>query len=892
MESVLSNADVVVGREGTPAYGGGLGKNMTEKAREARPKRRQQAAAATRADQRPRTPVEKHTTGDASLVGLSALQTLRLESHLMQTAQRQALVAQLGRLHGNRWLNRWHVTAGTLSSPLNPQMPQKKNRRKRWAQRQPKEEQPWLESDETETKAAKGVQAKAETGGADSIDEPVTEARIKLPGEGRPLPEGLRSEAEVGLGADFSTVRVHDSAEDLATAKSSNAKAFTYRDHIWTDSGASAVDRKLMAHEPVHAMQQLGSNRIVGQRIGPCIQRSEETDLIDEHTSWGNLNEARLGRGLLIRAQRNQYAFVGRVLNELGSTDRDDVAYEMMRQTTDDALNTFVGADAGRRMLDRLYDELTSGSVADEEQAQATRILTAKARTISTEQFATGVERAKIFPFRLPGLTVINDAPINAERRAGGRIWVRQPVRVLGTRQFRSETRTLPSKAFIGGIELPENEIIGVKMYDLGGEIHYRPALYLVQLSNETITTIYQAMGEAAALGLTLGSGALVGAGARAGWGARVLLWADRAATVLGTLTTIIREHRGWIISRFGESGRTFLRYVDMVQSAVMIYGGARALIGVGQLINGLRRSYRNWRSAAGQVESELSSSERAAVRGVSDQTDDFLENVDHLRRGDQPPGIAAAEEAAESVPSTRSAAQRPRGGGSTGIEEPHLAPRREAIYQTAIQIGGQRHLLKIERFAGRFRVVMCTQCGPLIFRLEAALQQQGPQMTRNLRGRLTRLRDRTREVERQLNSGRITQQEAQRRANQIAANLRDTARRHRGLEEIAPFREWRSVRGFEREISRLRPGERVAVANQMAQSRARIHGWRRDNRVSRLNNRTVYRDPNSRDYYSVDTQHGRFEHCNRHGVHQGEVDMDLYPTAPADPAGGHDLDV
>jgi hypothetical protein len=117
----------------------------------------------------------------------------------------------------------------------------------------------------------------------------------------------------------------------------------------------------------------------------------------------------------------------------------------------------------------------------------------------------------KRFPFRLPGLTVLNDAPIMAERRARGRVWVRMPVRVLGTQRFRPETSTLPTQVFISGIELPETEIIGVRMYDLGGELHVRPALYLVQLSNETDTRALEAMGEAAGIGLTLGTGALAG---------------------------------------------------------------------------------------------------------------------------------------------------------------------------------------------------------------------------------------------------------------------------------------------------------------------------------------------------------------------------------------------
>src|SRR6185437_4458188 len=124
------------------------------------------------------------------------------------------------------------------------------------------------------------------------------------------------------------------------------------------------------------------------------------------------------------------------------------------------------------------------------------------------------------------------DAPISAERRPGGRIWVRLPVRVLGTDMFRAETSTLPADAFTSGIELPEDQIVGVRLYDLGGVLVHRPALFLIQLANATDMQVLMTVVDVAALGLTLGSGALVAEGATLG--ARVLLAADRIAFAVG----------------------------------------------------------------------------------------------------------------------------------------------------------------------------------------------------------------------------------------------------------------------------------------------------------------------------------------------------------------------
>src|SRR5205814_2486863 len=75
--------------------------------------------------------------------------------------------------------------------------------------------------------------------------EGTMEARIQSPGGGRPLPEPMRRDMESGLGADFSNVRVHDTAGDRADADHLNAKAFTHGSNIWIGSSGSANDRQL-----------------------------------------------------------------------------------------------------------------------------------------------------------------------------------------------------------------------------------------------------------------------------------------------------------------------------------------------------------------------------------------------------------------------------------------------------------------------------------------------------------------------------------------------------------------------------------------------------------------------------------------------------------------------
>ena len=80
--------------------------------------------------------------------------------------------------------------------------------------------------------------------------------RVAEPGAGRPLPEAVRAFMEPRFGRDFSAVRVHDSPEDRHAARRIGARAFTHREHVWIGPDESASDRKLMAHELTHVVQQ------------------------------------------------------------------------------------------------------------------------------------------------------------------------------------------------------------------------------------------------------------------------------------------------------------------------------------------------------------------------------------------------------------------------------------------------------------------------------------------------------------------------------------------------------------------------------------------------------------------------------------------------------------
>jgi hypothetical protein len=95
---------------------------------------------------------------------------------------------------------------------------------------------------------------------------------------GRPLPGSERSFFEDRFGHDFSGVRIHTGASAAQAARSINARAFTYGNHVAFGADAyrpgSHVGDHLMAHELTHVVQQQGGG------AAPSVQRSPLDELM------------------------------------------------------------------------------------------------------------------------------------------------------------------------------------------------------------------------------------------------------------------------------------------------------------------------------------------------------------------------------------------------------------------------------------------------------------------------------------------------------------------------------------------------------------------------------------------------------------------------------------
>lgn len=94
----------------------------------------------------------------------------------------------------------------------------------------------------------------------------------------------------------------------------------------------------------------------------------------------------------------------------------------------------------------------------------------------------------------------------------------------------------------------------------------------------------------------------------------------------------------------------------------------------------------------------------------------------------------------------------------------------------------------------------------------------------------------------------------------------------------------------FEKRISKMTPEERIVAVEGKMGKVARRNDWKKNDRLSRMNRRTIYTDAAAGYHYSVDTQHGRLERLDRRGRHLGEFDIDLNQTKEADTSGRHNI--
>lgn len=104
-------------------------------------------------------------------------------------------------------------------------------------------------------------------GDASSVSPALEQKITASKGGGSPLPEGVRTNMESSMGADFSNVRVHTNSNAIGMSSQLGAQAFTHGNDIFFNSGKynpnNQTGQHLLAHELTHTVQQ-GNSKPTG----------------------------------------------------------------------------------------------------------------------------------------------------------------------------------------------------------------------------------------------------------------------------------------------------------------------------------------------------------------------------------------------------------------------------------------------------------------------------------------------------------------------------------------------------------------------------------------------------------------------------------------------------
>ncbi len=112
-----------------------------------------------------------------------------------------------------------------------------------------------LARDAQDAPAAGPAREEVAEGGDLQVSDKVT-SLIASPGSGAPMDPAVQAKVQPHLGADLSTVRVHQGPEVGGAASELQARAFTVGADIFLGEGESPADLELMAHEATHVVQQ------------------------------------------------------------------------------------------------------------------------------------------------------------------------------------------------------------------------------------------------------------------------------------------------------------------------------------------------------------------------------------------------------------------------------------------------------------------------------------------------------------------------------------------------------------------------------------------------------------------------------------------------------------
>ena len=164
-------------------------------------------------------------------------------------------------------------------------------------------------------------------------------------------------------------------------------KACAYATHakVYTDCGICELDKTFIKQLKVVFTPDAGDLwtkdglKQVVEALGRCFVRPFHFQMIiDRYTSWGNLDEEKLGKDLAGSAKSNptgNFPVILGIIELLSNTfDDDDVALEFVKSLTDEDLDTLAETSDGRRILFLMKHAMKGGYTSGSEKKQIKRI--------------------------------------------------------------------------------------------------------------------------------------------------------------------------------------------------------------------------------------------------------------------------------------------------------------------------------------------------------------------------------------------------------------------------------------------------------------------------------------------------------------------------------------
>jgi hypothetical protein len=351
--------------------------------------------------------------------------------------------------------------------------------------------------------------------------------------------------------------------------------------------------------------------------------------------------EMRLADELYFLTICGKYERVQQKIEDEGITDTDDVAFYLSKQLQkNNKLNKVAMSSEGQHLLTYLYDTLSSGSYDANESQLAYEILQAKYYGFSMHNPDPEQEvyqpNIKTFPHRHSGFTVSNPAVFSVWRSRPGFIKIQMNPGVYASERYLEEVHSINFNCSgKEALELPEDERIKIIDYDKGGLIINARAFELLEISNKDVTHTFEKISEVAGLAMLpfmLGPGVAAEsweALSLAAKMARILQGVDFAATVFGTITTVLLEHRGWFIREY-ESGEKIVNIIEIIDAAIKFYGFIRMATQMPRVVNDFQKAAQNWRAEVRERKAILQSLEKDKIEAINN----FDNSLEKLEKG------------------------------------------------------------------------------------------------------------------------------------------------------------------------------------------------------------------------------------------------------------------